>query len=237
MIRRRKINPPSYYDKFEDIEKVNNADGGFYNPTEDSYGKFYIKFTGVPSTVYIRYIGNIKIRMNSLLDDKILIRNVRESNRIMILNINAKVFNEELLFEYSGKIEKIIQATVTGFMTKPFVARLIEYDQTNLPLGKSRTNVEDDSIIMKEGVEIQALPELENLSNFEDLKISSNLPEDYVRNKTSLDEEKIKELEFSKRCLNCFYFKNNYCELWDAVVNPMGWCESWRGIKENINGL
>ena len=176
--KRFKIRDKSFYDRFSHIPKIVSADGGFYNPTEDSYGKFYMDYTGIPSSTIIKYEGDINIEINSVLNEKILIKNVKETGTIIILNMNAVAFDDTLLFEYSGIISKIKTAIISGFQTKEIIPSIVEYDLTNIPANKSKTKPEDDTILLiekNEGESSQLNP-LRNLSNLDKLKISTKLP-------------------------------------------------------------
>ena len=168
-------------------------------------------------------------------------KNIKDIRTIIILNVNAVSFDDTLLFEYSGNIKRITNATVSGFKTKEFVPNIVEYDLTNIPASKSETKPEDDSIILKESEEIIPLPKLNNRSTLESLTISTKLPSDYMNNKDYLIEDELKIK--NTICGNCDYFHHNYCDLWDSPVNQKGWCESWKSkyeqfeVQEEINEL
>ena len=125
-IRQNKIKrvlkrPKSFYDRYNNIDKIYSAEGGFYNPTEENYGKFYMDYQGVPSSTIIKYKGNIDIRSNEILDDRILMKNIKEVGTIIILKIKAIPFDDTILFEYSGNINKITSCIISGFQVKEFV--------------------------------------------------------------------------------------------------------------------
>ena len=242
--KRRLVREKSFYDRYKNIEKVNSAEGGFYNPTTGNFGKFYMDYMGIPSSTIIKYVGNINIRINEALNEKILIKNIKEVGTIIILNINAARFDDTLLFEYSGNIKRITSAIVSGFQTKEFVPSIVEYDLENIPANKSKTKPEDDSIILREDVEEAAeLPTLNNSSNFDKLKISSNLPSNYVNDINLLINDDMLEIDENKKCSTCSYFQYNYCNLWKGSVRARGWCESWKSkyeqfeVQEEINEL
>ena len=145
------------------------------------------------------------------------------------------------MFEYSGTIEKIKSAIISGFQTKEIMPSIVEYDLTNVPANKSETKPEDDSILLVdiEVDEEQAskLPKLSNYSNLEKLKISKKLPPSYTGNVVNLIQpENLNDMTMEDRinCSTCFYFKKNYCNLWDAIVRPLGWCESWKAINNQV---
>ena len=132
------------------IERVVSGNGSFYNPAPNKFGEFYLQVTGTPLNVKIKYDGNIDIIKNSIFSDNIIIQNNRNKNIITILSKIPTEYSEEKLFEFSGEIKELNYIKIYNWRGGSMYASIIDFVQTYNPLNKSKTNFEDDSIIIRD---------------------------------------------------------------------------------------
>ena len=214
-------------DILDEIPKVVSSSGGFYNPSKsNSQGQFYLDFNqGIPKKVFFKYDGEIKVILSSSIS-KASIKNYTVKKIIDITFLPDCIITDDLLFTFTGNLKKVKGIKIFNWRAKPFSPKFISYDQTNVYLNYSETNLEDDSILIEdEGIIDRYREHIPKsiVRNNEKLNKAENLPESYV----NLSEE------LNQNCKNCFYWRNRYCKLWDARIMPQAWCKSWKkkGIK------
>ena len=214
-------------DTLDEIPQVVSSSGGFYNPSKSNFrGEFYLDFNqGMPKAVSFKYTGEIRVEIS----DSIIGANIINYKVKKIINIrftpDSKI-TDDLLFTFTGNIYTVKGLKIYNWRGKPFSPKFINYDQINVFMNYSKTNLEDDTILIEdEGI----------INKYRDYtpKVSvrqhpsfgrfENLPESYV----------IESENLNQRCKNCHHWRNGYCELWDARVMPQAWCGSWKkkGIK------
>lgn len=237
-IRRFIVPSKDMIDYYSEVSPVVSSTGGFYNPSLGSYGQFYLDINGTPKSIEIRYDGNISIRQNSELPERCYVKNNKYNNNITILNLGIKEFETQLIFEFSGTIDYVKYVRINGWNRDTILCAVTEYDQTNIPMDKSETNMEDDTYIFQEYEETQQreLEPIDEYSSMQELGRDLRLPDDYTEYhaEVKFDDKGNPIKGISDFCKNCFYWKNNYCELWDAPVKGIGWCKSWKSKRRRV---
>ena len=221
-------------DKYEDILRVVSSTGGFYNPNKEDnkIGEFYLKVNGVPKTIEISYKGNISLFKNNKFPKKILMSNNSQKGLILLSSIQPCEYPSEKLFKFSGGIDVINYVKIYNWAGAHIYSSVNNYDQTYIPLNSSKTNFEDDSILIKDIKVVKkthrsVTKRRKIIAAPYDIKKEEaqlRLPESYV-SRTQTENQ---------HCHNCYFFKGfNHCEKWDAKVSPHGWCASWKkkGVK------
>tara|TARA_Y100001963_G_C6765711_1_gene442055 strand:+ start:1520 stop:2176 length:657 start_codon:yes stop_codon:yes gene_type:complete len=210
----------------DDIPQVVSSSGGFYNPSKNDTGLFYLDFNqGIPKAVSFKYEGEI----NPIISKSMIgadIRNYRVKKNILIKFLPNCEIKDDLLFTFRGHIKSIKGIKIYNWKGKPISPKFIKYDQTNVYLNYSESNLEDDSILIEDEDVVDKYRDYSpkaTIKRNQSFRNIENLPSSYVE-----ESENINQM-----CRNCFYWKNGYCELWDARVLFYAWCKSWKkkGIK------
>ena len=218
--------------KHQNISPVVSSTGGFYNPDLKSgkLGEFYLKAEGIIKSIEVLYKGNIIAVKNPVFKDDFMIR--INGNKIIFESKKPTELPDEMLFTFSGEIKDVKNVKVNSWGQGSIFSDFKNYDQTHVPINKSETNLEDDSIVIRDILKSKRKTNrtVRKVANrVEDIymnfkKNAEKLPESYVDN--SIIE--------GQHCYNCVFFeKLNYCKKWSAEVAPNGWCKSWKekGIK------
>ena len=228
--------------KYENVPPVVSASGGFYNPLEGGKsGELYLRVEGVPKLIEISYRGQLVISNFSGNPDLWHINNNRESSKVTISSTEPLEYKDEKLFDFSGYIDSVKYVKIYGWTSPKIIANFKNYDQTNVPINKSETNFEDDSIIIRDMKKTRRInykygfknKRLENRNYLRALNKNENekLPLSYIENKKNEVGNFAEDVRLNSQdyCFNCYYIKsNNYCEKWDVKVKSLAWCKSWK---------
>ena len=236
--------------KYENVLPVVYSTGGFYNPNkeEDKLGEFYLQLNGIPKMIEISYKGNISILNNREFQKNVLISNNSQKGLMVLSSTKPYEYSSEKLFSFSGNINLVKYVKIYNWADVSIYSSVINYDQTHVPLNASKTNLEDDSIIIRDIKIIKK--SYKNIlkkkttiitpSQIEKEEGQLRLPNSYANNRivdTIFDDEGVEISAPHIRgqyCHNCVFFeKLNYCKKWSAEVAPNGWGKSWKekGIK------
>ena len=214
--------------KYENVIPVLSSTGGFYNPDslENNVGEFYLQINGHPKEIEILHEGNVDVYRTPIFPKNILLSN-NQRGKITLSSLVPCEYPSEKLFTFRGDITKIINVKISNWGAKHIYSNVVNYDQTNTPLNSSKTNFEDDSIVIKD-VNIKrptnriirkATKRKPSAYNIMVQREQLKLPDSYVN---------ISEMK-NQYCHNCYFFiETNYCEKWDAKVSHSGWCASWQ---------
>ena len=213
----------------DNIIQVNSSSGGFYNPSKSHrMGTFYLEFNEAnPKSISFKYDGHINISLSkSIVGAKV--RHYSSRNSVIIdFPPNCK-FENDLIFSFTGNLKFVKSLKIHNWKGKVLSPKFIQYDQTNLYVNYSKTNFEDDTILIEPDeldTEAPTIPaKKRNYTNLNKI-INEDLPESYI--------DYSEKLEMHQFCQTCSYWKNKYCELWQAPIQNKGWCKSWqkKGIK------
>ena len=215
--------------KYQDVLPVVSSTGGFYNPNRETnkIGEFYLDINGIPKTIEISYKGNISLFRNPKFPEKVFMSNNNQKGRIILSSFSPCEYPSEKLFTFSGDIKVVKYVKIYNWASEHIYSSIKNYDQTYVPLNKSETNFEDDSIVVRD-IKIskkthKSITKRTNILattyNIEKEKYRLRLPKSYT------DKSKVK----NQHCHNCYFFKGlNYCNKWDATVSRHGWCSSWK---------
>ena len=137
--------------KYQNIIPVVSSTGGFYNPDEETnkIGEFYLHIEGIPKSIEISYRGGINVDLNHNLPKEISIFHSKQRGRIILTSISPIEYSEEKIFTFSGDIKIVNYVKIYNWADKAISSNIINYDQTNIPLNESETNLEDDSILIR----------------------------------------------------------------------------------------
>ena len=237
-------------DKYKNIAPTVSSTGGFYNPNhaEGKEGEFYLNVIGIPKLIKIVYSGDIIPSINPDLPKGIILKFDMSTNVIILRSKGQIIYTDDKIFTYTWELEYVKHVKIHSWKGSPIFAKIKNYDQTNTPLNKSETSLDDDSIIIRDvpkGPRITTRQHKssnrrtrEDLSKEIKLQERLKLPPSYVSNKLILsDLERTEQgLNNNQFCHNClFIMKNNFCEKWGAKIGAVGWCKSWKK-KEFNNG-
>ena len=70
----------------------------------------------------------------------------------MILSYGFAEFTNDLLFTFTGEFKSVSLVKIFNWGGTHIFSSVVNYDQTNTPISKSKTNFEDDSIVIREPV-------------------------------------------------------------------------------------
>ena len=222
--------------KANTIAKVVSSSGGFYNPHKGKDGEFYLKVTGIPKGIKIKYSGNIYATKNDNFHADIVILNNINKGILLIFSFSPVAYPEEKIFNFTGKIDSISYVKVSSWGGGSFFADMVNYDQIDTPMGSSETNLEDDSIKITEPSRKRKRARVQKRGTNRDInrklyydKINkvNNLPDNYVAYK------KDKKQKNNQYCYNCSYFDKFHCKKWHNKVKARAWCKSWNK-KEGV---
>ena len=223
--------------KYQNIIPVVSSTGGFYNPDEETnkIGEFYLHIEGIPKSIEISYRGGINVDLNHNLPKEISIFHSKQRGRIILTSISPIEYSEEKIFTFSGDIKIVNYVKIYNWADKAISSNIINYDQTNIPLNESETNLEDDSILIRY-IEKKARKTYRFKKRLRSKKIRETYNPDKIKAKERLPENYVnRSKEKPQYCKNCYFLEGiNHCHKWDATVSQSGWCSSWKkkeGVK------
>ena len=222
-------------EEYELLGRIIDADITFENSKDRTSGTCYLKCNTVFKVLNIKYEGEMRVLNNT----KFKVFNNSLNGSIIVTNVNKDTMQEDVLFEYKGYINNIINANIVGFNQKrPLAVRVIRVPGEPVYLKDNSDTWNTSSEILKEPepiiqgrFELQD-PDLNNPMIHKDA--SSKLPSSYAMS-TNIKEIKGKPVFIGDRCGNCKHIlypmsktQTGICHLWKAQVKLPYWCQNWK---------